>query len=112
MRGMDIGLLGLLQVIDDGEPVVVGRGKESALLAILALHANTPVSSDRLIIDLWGDSAPRLALKSVQQYVARLRRSLGAERLTTTAGGYMLRLGETSSTSTGSSGLPPRGALH
>jgi DNA-binding SARP family transcriptional activator len=49
------GLLGQTEVLDgEGGPVAVGRGKESALLAILLLHANEPVSTDRLIEELWG----------------------------------------------------------
>ena len=90
---MEFGLLGLLEVVDGGEPIVVGRGKESGLFAILLLHANEPVSTDRLIGALWGERPPENAAKNVQQYVSRLRRSLGADRLRTTPGGYLVRVG-------------------
>jgi DNA-binding SARP family transcriptional activator/ABC-type branched-subunit amino acid transport system substrate-binding protein len=86
------GLLGLLELVEGGETVSVGRGKESALLAILLLNANTPVSTDRLVADLWGERPPGNAVKNVQQYVSRLRRAVGAGRLATTPGGYSLRL--------------------
>jgi DNA-binding SARP family transcriptional activator/ABC-type branched-subunit amino acid transport system substrate-binding protein/streptogramin lyase len=89
---VNFGLLGLLEVTDGGGPVSVGRGKESALLAVLLLHANEPVSPDRLTQDLWGDAAPANAAKNIQQYVSRLRRALGADRLVTTPGGYSLRV--------------------
>jgi YVTN family beta-propeller protein len=86
------GLLGLLEIVEGGETVSVGRGKESALLAILLLHANQPVSTDRLVADLWGEQPPENAVKNVQQYVSRLRRALGADRLATTPGGYSLHV--------------------
>ncbi|HUK45092.1 MAG TPA: BTAD domain-containing putative transcriptional regulator [Gaiellaceae bacterium] len=89
---MNFGLLGLLEVLEGGEPIAVGRGKESALLAILLLHANEPVSTDRLTHGLWGERAPENAAKNVQQYVSRLRRVLGPDRLETTPGGYALHL--------------------
>jgi DNA-binding SARP family transcriptional activator len=41
-------LLGLLEVSSDGNAAAIGLGKESALLAILLLNANEPVSADRL----------------------------------------------------------------
>jgi len=37
---MEFRMLGLLEVVDDGRPVTVGPGKESALLALLLLNAN------------------------------------------------------------------------
>jgi DNA-binding SARP family transcriptional activator/ABC-type branched-subunit amino acid transport system substrate-binding protein len=89
---VEFGLLGLLDVVDRGRAVPIGRGKESALLAVLLLHANNPVSADRLVHELWGERAPENAAKNVQQYVSRLRRHLGAERLVTTPGGYLLEV--------------------
>jgi YVTN family beta-propeller protein len=86
------GLLGLLEIVEGDERVPVGRGKESALLAILLLHANEPVSTDRLIRDIWGEKPPENAVKNVQQYVSRLRRAIGPDRLATTPGGYSLRV--------------------
>jgi DNA-binding SARP family transcriptional activator/ABC-type branched-subunit amino acid transport system substrate-binding protein/streptogramin lyase len=86
------GLLGLLEVVEGDEAVSVGRGKESALLAILLLHANEPVSADRLTQELWEDASPPNAIKNIQQYVSRLRRALGSERVATTPGGYSLRV--------------------
>jgi DNA-binding SARP family transcriptional activator len=89
---VEFGLLGLLEVWDQGQGVSFGRGRESALLAILLLRANTPVSADLLVRELWTEPAPPNAAKSVQQYVSRLRRRVG-ERLATTPGGYVLSVG-------------------
>ena len=90
---MDLRLLGPLQAFENGRAVSVGRGRESALLALLAIHANEALATDRIVDELWGESAPENATKSVQIYVSRLRKSLGNERIETTAGGYLLRLG-------------------
>ncbi len=72
--------------------MALGRGKESALLAILLLHANEPLSTDRLIEDLWRGATPGTASKTVQVYVSRLRKRLADNRLETTSAGYLLRV--------------------
>ena len=89
---MEFRMLGLLEVVDDGRPVTVGPGKESALLALLLLNANQPLSTDRLIDELWDErQRPENAAKTVQIYVSRLRGRLDSERILTTPAGYMLR---------------------
>jgi eukaryotic-like serine/threonine-protein kinase len=89
---MRFSLLGLLEVAsEETGPVAIGPGKESALLAVLLLHANEPVSVDRLAEDLWAQARPANPEKTIQVYVSRLRKRLGAQRLLTTAGGYVIR---------------------
>lgn len=86
-------MLGLLEVIDDdGSTIQLGGRNEPALLALLLLNANRPLSADRLIEGLWGERAPPSAMKTVQVYVSRLRRRLPPDRVATTAAGYQLRL--------------------
>jgi hypothetical protein len=81
-------------VRSDGGAVAVRGGKLRALLAVLALHANRPLTVDRLAVALWGEDAPPTAAKAVQVYVFRLRRALGdASVLETTPGGYRLVAG-------------------
>jgi YVTN family beta-propeller protein len=67
------------------------------LLAVLLLHRGEPVSSDRLIDEIWGERAPASATKLVQGYVSNLRKVLGDGRLVTRGRGYVLRVesGET-----------------
>src|SRR5204863_246327 len=77
---------------DDGSAIPIGSGNERALLALLLLDANRPMSVDRLMEGLWGERPPPSGLKTVQVYVSRLRRRLPADRVATTAGGYQLRL--------------------
>jgi DNA-binding SARP family transcriptional activator len=89
---MEFRVLGPLEVVDDGRPVRLERRLSRALLAFLLLHANELVSSDRLIDELWGAEAPRTATASLQNYVSRLRKALGADVLVSRPGGYLLRV--------------------
>ena len=63
-----------------------------ALLAFLLLHANEPVSSDRLIDEVWGPTPAKTAGASLQNYVSRLRKAIGADLLLSQPAGYMLRV--------------------
>src|SRR3954447_13171103 len=92
---MDIRLLGLIEVSLDGRAVRLGGAKQRALLAMLALRPNAPVSVDRLVEGLWGDQPPASASKSIQIYVSQLRKLIngdGAE-IVTRGRGYELRVG-------------------
>ena len=95
---MRFGILGPLQVADDGgRELTVGGSKPRALVAILLVHAGEAVSSDRLVEDLWSGEPPASAAKALQVHVSRLRAALangpgGKDRLQTTAGGYLLRV--------------------
>ena len=76
---MDFRLLGPFEVVDDGGTALpIGGRRQRAVLAILAGHVGEVVSIDRLVDDLWGDDPPRAAVPTVQAYVSRLRRVLGA----------------------------------
>jgi DNA-binding SARP family transcriptional activator/tetratricopeptide (TPR) repeat protein len=89
---MEFGVLGPLEVRDDGRTVPVGRGKQRALLALLLLHANEAVSTDRLIDELWGEHPPATAATALQVYVSKLRKTLGAGTIATKAPGYAIQL--------------------
>ena len=89
---MQYRILGPLAVAKDGSDVVIGSGKQRALLALLLLHANEAVSTDRLIDQLWGESRSTSATKVLQNYVSKLRRLLGDGVLITRAHGYELRV--------------------
>jgi DNA-binding SARP family transcriptional activator len=62
------------------------------LLAVLLLHANAVVSRGELVDALWGERPPTSAAESLDTYVYRLRKVLGADRLLREAGGYRLRV--------------------
>ena len=89
---MEFRLLGPLEVVERDRPLALGGGKQRALLAVLLLHANELVSTERLIDELWGESPPATVAKSVQVYVSRLRKQLGDGRLLTRTPGYVLRV--------------------
>src|SRR6478672_12739952 len=91
---MEVLLLGLVEASRDGHAVPLGGAKPRALLAMLALHANTPVSADRLIEGLWGEQPPATAPKLVQMLVSQLRKQLAGEdaEIVTRGRGYELRV--------------------
>ena len=75
---MDFGILGPLEVSDDGGVLSLRGTKQRALLALLLLHANEVVSTDRLMDQLWGDDPPDSGTAALQVRVSKLREALGA----------------------------------
>jgi DNA-binding SARP family transcriptional activator len=73
---MDFRILGPLEAVDDGHALPLGGSKQRAVLAVLLLHANETVTTDRLIDELWGEHPPATAAKTLQNYVSRLRKAL------------------------------------
>jgi DNA-binding SARP family transcriptional activator len=87
---MDFRLLGPLQVAGPDGELALGGTKQRSVLAVLLLHANQVVSTDRLIDALWGATPPPTAGKTIQVYVSRLRKAIGDDRLVTLAPGYVM----------------------
>jgi DNA-binding SARP family transcriptional activator len=87
---IEFRILGSLEVVDDDQPVALGGPRQRALLAALLLRRRQPVSSDRLIDELWGERAPATARKIVQGYVSSLRKELGDGLLVSRGHGYVL----------------------
>ena len=85
-------VLGPLEAVRDGEAVALGGRRERMLLAILLVHANEALSTDRIYDDLYAGQPPPTAASSIQNAVSRLRRALGAELIETRAPGYELML--------------------
>src|SRR5215212_8114389 len=85
-------ILGPLELVDEGRQVELAGGRQRALLALLLLHANEVVSSDRLIDGLWGERPPATASKVLQNAVSQLRRALGDGLIVTRAPGYLLQV--------------------
>jgi DNA-binding SARP family transcriptional activator len=82
-------ILGPLEALLDGAPVDLGGQRQRALLAALLVYHGQVVSTDRLVDLLWGESAPRTAITSLQNAVSQLRRALGADVVETRAPGYI-----------------------
>jgi len=94
---MEFRILGPLEVRNARGVVALGGIKPRAVLAVLLLHRNEPVSAERIALALWGEDAPHNAVKTVRVHVSRLRGALGdADAIRTTAAGYCLgvRAGE------------------
>ena len=89
---MEFRILGPMEVTEQGESVPLGGAKQRALLAVLLLHPNEVVSSDRLIDGVWAGEPPATALKTLHVYVSQLRKRLGTDVIVTRAPGYLLRV--------------------
>ncbi|HEX6381550.1 MAG TPA: BTAD domain-containing putative transcriptional regulator, partial [Acidimicrobiia bacterium] len=74
--GVEFRILGPMEVVHDGRPVVFGRSRERAVLALLLASCNRVVSAERLADDLWGGDPPERAAHSLQVFVSRLRKAL------------------------------------
>jgi DNA-binding SARP family transcriptional activator len=74
-----------------GVGIPVQRGKQRAVLAALLLNAGQVVSLDELSETLWGPDPPPSARVTIQNYVMRLRKTLGQagiSRISTLPSGY------------------------
>lgn len=91
---MEFRILGPVEVVDGERVVALAGAKHRALLAMLLLHANEVVSTERLIDALWEGNPPETARKALQVYVSQLRKALGTDRLQTRAPGYLVALEE------------------
>jgi DNA-binding SARP family transcriptional activator len=92
---MEFRILGPLQVLDADAEVLLGAPKERTLLAVLLLNAPAPVSRARLIEELWGESPPPTAARSLNVHVSQLRKALsrnGRTRIVTRAPGYAVEI--------------------
>lgn len=98
---MKVRTLGPLEVEDElGRAVEVGSPKAQALFALLVIHANHVLSTDRIIDELWGEQPPSDGARNVRVYVSRLREVLEPDRakrapgrlIVTEPSGYALRI--------------------
>ena len=89
---LEFRLLGPVEVRSGGELLPLGGPRQRALLALLCLNRGRVVSVDRIVDELWGDSAPASARHMVEVYVSKLRGLLGPHALTTRSPGYVLQL--------------------
>ncbi len=96
MPRMEFQALGPLAVYRDGDAVDLGSPKQKAVLALLLMHANQPVATDRIIEEIWGDDSDG-KINALRVYVSRLRSALEPDRgrggssvLETSGNGYRL----------------------
>lgn len=87
---MRFQVLGPIAVSDGESQFDIGGPQQRLVLALLVMHNNEAVSTERIIDILWQDEPPSTARKTIQGYVSALRRTLGDGAITTTATGYRL----------------------
>jgi serine/threonine protein kinase/ABC-type glycerol-3-phosphate transport system substrate-binding protein/DNA-binding SARP family transcriptional activator len=93
-------VLGPFDVRRGGERLALGSFKQRSLLALLLIHANAVVSSDRIIDELWGGDVATGHQNALWVHVSKLRSALEPERgqrsegtlLLTRAPGYVLQV--------------------
>src|ERR1700761_6750772 len=90
LQAVELGVLGPLQVRQDGAPVIIPGAKPRAILTMLGLHGGSVVSAETLIELLWGDDPPRTAAKALQTHISLLRRTLGDGFVLTAGTGWTL----------------------
>ncbi len=84
-------VLGVTEVrTEDGTALPLGGAKVRAALTALAVRVGRPVPPDALINEVWTDDPPTDAAGALQALIARLRRSLGRDAITSEPGGYRL----------------------
>ncbi|MGA8249347.1 MAG: BTAD domain-containing putative transcriptional regulator [Mycobacterium sp.] len=74
--GLGFGVLGPLLVTAHGIRMPLGAAKQRAVLAMLVINRNRPVSVDSLIDAVWGDDPVPAARTSIQSHISTLRRLL------------------------------------
>jgi YVTN family beta-propeller protein len=92
---IDYRLLGPIEAGVNGAVLDIGGHKQLALLAVLVLNANEPVSRDVLVEGLWGEHPPPGAQHTLDVHISRLRKTLesaaGQQVVLTRPGAYLLR---------------------
>jgi DNA-binding SARP family transcriptional activator len=94
---MEVRILGPIELLVDGRPVLLARRQQRLILGILALEANHLVSRQRLVQLLWSGSPPPHARAILQTRVSEIRSTLnshldGSRLLVTHDGGYLLNV--------------------
>src|SRR4029450_8079883 len=75
--GVNVLVLGPLEVMNNGVDVRLGGPKQRTVLALLAAEGGKPVSVDTLIDGVWGDEPTAGARSTLQTYVSNLRAAIG-----------------------------------
>lgn len=97
MVEVEYRLLGPVEALVGGRPVVLGGARQRTLLAALLLRAGRVVATDTLVGLVWGEAPPRTAMTALHGLVSKLRRVLGAgdgcgSSLVSRAPGYVLEV--------------------
>ncbi|MET0696022.1 MAG: extracellular solute-binding protein [Acidimicrobiia bacterium] len=98
-RAVQFNVLGPLEFRRGGQTVDLGSHKQKSLLALLLIHRNQVVSTDRIVDELWGEGGADKQ-NALWVHVSNLRSALETDRparsegtlLLTRAPGYLLQV--------------------
>jgi DNA-binding SARP family transcriptional activator len=91
--GLQLQVLGPVEITRAGQPVALPGRTSTILLAGLALSPNRIVPNDALIDWTWGARRPASPRAALQSGMSRLRRLVGDDLIETAGLGYRLRAG-------------------
>ena len=83
---MKFCVLGTLALFSDGTEVPVTRPMSRALLGLLIARANTPISGEQLVEELWVGDPPSSAKTALRVHITHLRHALAQADDPTPAG--------------------------
>lgn len=95
---MEYGVIGTLQVIDQGVAITPTAAKLRSTLAMLIVNHDRTVSRATMIDEIWPENPPTTAMETLNSYVYQLRKLLArgpsrrSDLLTTKPGGYEIAL--------------------
>ena len=87
---VEFNVLGPLTVETDIGPVVISGFRRRSLLLRLLLSANRPISSDRLLDDVWEDDPAVRSPSTLASHISLLRSRIGSDRIVRGPAGYLL----------------------
>lgn len=90
---IEFGVLGPVEAFGDEQALRLGGRRQRALLGLLLLNPERPVSADWLIEELWNGHPPGGADTSLRVYVSRLRGALEDGAVLARPPGYLLAVG-------------------
>lgn len=93
-NGIELRVLGPLELWCDGEPVAIGGAKQRAVLAVFLLREGEVVPVERLVDEVWGAEPPPSAARTIESYVSRLRQLFNGRgpTLSRRGSGYVIDL--------------------
>ena len=87
---MEVRLLGPLELADGGRSIAYGGARQRAVLALLVLHADQVMPSERVLLELWGEDTRR-ARPTRSRRPCRGCAGRCPKRLVTRPPGYLFR---------------------
>ncbi len=81
LKRLEYGVLGPLQMSVGGAPLPLGTPKQRAVLAMLLMNRNRPVSSESLVHAAWEQFPPPEPKASLHSYISNLRKLVASAGL-------------------------------